>query len=135
MIIKKKPKRGTKRCINFGHVDLSTVGAKTLVSAPAATAADQGGQVQSGEKNLATGTDTCTTLKNEQEKSGVYKNGEWDKGDGRQFNSFIYLPFPVKAVTNWHVNVKFSNVVSDIEVWALVFISPLRLFGAKHCTV
>ena len=118
MFIKKKPKRGTKRCLNFGHVDLSTVGVETHVPAPAA----QNGQVQSGEKNLATGADTCITLKNQREKSGLYKNGEWDKDGGRQFNSFIYLPFPVKAVTNWRVNVQFSNVVSDIEVWVMVLL-------------
>ena len=56
------------------------------------------------------------------------------KGEGRQFNSFIYLPFPVKAITNWSVSVTFTNVVSDVEVWALVFyltIVPQSMFPKK----
>ena len=67
LYIKKKVKRGTRRCLDFGHVELSTIEEEKQPADP----------VQSTEKtNLGS---TCVSLKNEKEKSGLFKNGEWDK--------------------------------------------------------
>ena len=66
LYIKKKVKRGTRRCLDFGRVELSTVEEKQ----PAES-------VQSTEKTNP--GSTCVSLKNEKEKSGLYKNGEWNK--------------------------------------------------------
>ena len=102
--IKKKPKRGTRRCLDFSQLDLVT---------------KQEAEAQSTDSPKSGAN--CVSLSNQKEKSGLYKNGEWNSDGGRQFNSFIYLPFPVKAVTNWRVNVQFTNTVSDVEVWAVGF--------------
>ena len=109
LYIKKKPKRGTRRCLDFTQLDLVT---KQEVQAT---------QQKAPSSDSAKSGANCVSLRNQKEKSGLFKNGEWNSDGGRQFNSFIYLPFPVKAVTNWKVNVQFTNTVSDVEVWAVGF--------------
>ena len=109
LYIKKKPKRGTRRCLDFTQLD--------LVTKQASQSTIQDAQSSDSAKSGA----NCVSLNNQKEKSGLFKNGEWNSDGGRQFNSFIYLPFPVKAVTNWKVNVQFTNTVSDVEVWAVGF--------------
>ena len=61
----------------------------------------------------------CVVMVNEQNVSGSHKNSEWQVGGGFKFNRHIYIPIGGRTIQNWHLRLRFTAPITEIEVFVV----------------